>query len=33
VLKVEPQATVQQNVTMFNVLVRIPNPNHLLSRA
>src|SRR6266498_3788818 len=28
VLKVEPQATVQQNVTMFNVLVRIPNPNH-----
>src|SRR5438046_2345718 len=30
VLKVEPQATVQQNVTMFNVLVRIPNPNHLL---
>jgi HlyD family secretion protein len=30
VLKVEPQATVQQNVTMFNVLVRIPNPGHLL---
>ena len=30
VLKVEPQATVQQNVTMFNVLIRIPNPNHLL---
>jgi HlyD family secretion protein len=30
VLKVEPQATVQQNVTMFNVLVRIPNPSHLL---
>jgi HlyD family secretion protein len=30
VLKVEPQATVQQNVTMFNVLVRIPNPAHLL---
>src|SRR5438874_4662374 len=30
VLKIEPQATVQQNVTMFNVLVRIPNPNHLL---
>src|SRR6266545_4058658 len=30
VLKVEPQATVQQNVTMFNVLVRIPKPNHLL---
>src|SRR5205823_2237792 len=27
---VEPQATVQQNVTMFNVLVRIPNPGHLL---
>ena len=30
VLKIEPQATVQQNVTMFNVLVRIPNPSHLL---
>ncbi len=30
VLKIEPQATVQQNVTMFPVLVRIPNPNHLL---
>jgi len=30
VLKIEPQATVQQNVTMFNVLIRIPNPNHLL---
>ncbi len=30
VLKIEPQATVQQNVTMFNVLVRIPNPGHLL---
>jgi HlyD family secretion protein len=30
VLKVEPQATVQQNVTMFNVLIRIPNPSHLL---
>jgi HlyD family secretion protein len=30
VLKVEPQATVQQNVTMFNVLIRIPNPGHLL---
>src|SRR5258708_21796017 len=29
-MKNEPQATVQQNVTMFNVLVRIPNPNHLL---
>src|SRR5260370_36209527 len=28
--QVQPQATVQQNVTMFNVLVRIPNPNHLL---
>lgn len=26
VLKIEPQATVQQNVTMFAVLVRIPNP-------
>ena len=30
VLKVEPQATVQQNVTMFNVLIRIPNPSRLL---
>src|SRR5467141_1461640 len=30
VLNIEPQATVQQNVTMFNVLVRIPNPSHLL---
>src|SRR6185503_5626676 len=30
VLKIEPQATVQQNVTMFPVLVRIVNPNHLL---
>jgi HlyD family secretion protein len=30
VLKIEPQATVQQNVTMFPVLVRIVNPEHLL---
>lgn len=30
VLKIEPQATVQQNVTMFPVLVRIANPNHVL---
>ncbi len=30
VLKIEPQATVQQNVTMFPVLVRIPNPQGLL---
>jgi HlyD family secretion protein len=30
VLKIEPQATVQQNVTMFPALVRIYNPNHLL---
>ena len=30
VLKIEPQATVQQNVTMFPVLVRIANPSHLL---
>ena len=30
VLKVEPQATVQQNVTMFNVLIRIANAGHLL---
>ena len=30
VLKVEPQATVTQNVTMFPVLVRIPNEDALL---
>jgi HlyD family secretion protein len=30
VLKIEPQATVQQNVTMFPVLVNITNPDHLL---
>jgi HlyD family secretion protein len=30
VLKIEPQATVTQNVTMFPVLVRIPNTNDLL---
>jgi len=30
VLKIEPQATVQQNVTMFPVLVRIPNEGGLL---
>lgn len=30
VLKIEPQATVQQNVTMFPVLVRIPNQQNLL---
>lgn len=30
VLKIEPQATVQQNVTMFPVLVRIQNRNGLL---
>ena len=30
VLKIEPQATVQQNVTMFPALVRIANPRHLL---
>jgi HlyD family secretion protein len=30
VLKIEPQAEVAQNVTMFPVLVRIPNPNGLL---
>ncbi|UCC49416.1 MAG: efflux RND transporter periplasmic adaptor subunit, partial [Gemmatimonadota bacterium] len=30
VLKIEPQATVTQNVTMFPVLVRIPNTNALL---
>ncbi|HEX6789707.1 MAG TPA: efflux RND transporter periplasmic adaptor subunit [Candidatus Krumholzibacteria bacterium] len=30
VLKIEPQATVVQNVTMFPALVRIANPGHLL---
>lgn len=30
VLKIEPQATVTQNVTMFPVLVRIPNTSSLL---
>jgi HlyD family secretion protein len=30
VLKVEPQAIVEQNVTMFSVLIRLPNPNGLL---
>ena len=30
VLKVEPQAVEQQSVTMFPVLVRIPNPENLL---
>ena len=30
VLKIEPQATVNQNVTMFPVLVNIYNPEHLL---
>jgi HlyD family secretion protein len=30
VLKIEPQAQVQQNVTMFPVLVNIENPGHLL---
>ncbi len=30
VLKIEPQATVEQNVTMFPVLVRIPNFDGLL---
>ena len=30
VLKIEPMATVTQNVTMFPVLVRIPNPDGLL---
>jgi HlyD family secretion protein len=30
VLKVEPQAVVQQNVTMFPVIVRIGNPERLL---
>ena len=28
--KIEPQAVVQQNVTMFPVRVNIPNPGHLL---
>lgn len=30
VLKIEPQATVEQNVTMFPVLIRIANPRGLL---
>lgn len=30
VLKIEPQSIVQQNVTLFPVLVRLPNPDHLL---
>ena len=30
VLKIEPLATVQQNVTMFPVLVRLGNPDHAL---
>ena len=30
VLKIEPQATVNQNVTMFPVLVRLGNPGHAL---
>ena len=30
VLKIEPQSTVSQNVTMFAVLVNIPNPEGLL---
>lgn len=30
VLKIEPQATVEQNVTMFAVLTRIPNEERLL---
>ncbi|HEX9704754.1 MAG TPA: efflux RND transporter periplasmic adaptor subunit [Gemmatimonadales bacterium] len=30
VLKIEPLATVNQNVTMFPVLIRIANPGHLL---
>jgi len=30
VLKIEPQSTVSQNVTMFPVLVNIPNPEGLL---
>jgi HlyD family secretion protein len=30
VLKIEPQAQISQNVTMFPVRVNIPNPGHLL---
>ena len=30
VLKIEPQAIIEQNVTMFPALVRIANPGHLL---
>ncbi|MBI4421084.1 MAG: hypothetical protein HY560_09685, partial [Gemmatimonadetes bacterium] len=29
-LKIEPQSVVQQQVTMFPVLARLPNPDHLL---
>jgi RND family efflux transporter MFP subunit len=32
ILKVAPQAQVVQNVTMFPVLVNVPNPGHLLKR-
>lgn len=30
VLKIEPQSVVQQNVVLFPVLAKIPNPGHLL---
>src|SRR6185295_3054455 len=30
VLKIEPQAQISQNMTMFPVRVNIPNPEHLL---
>ncbi|MBI4503131.1 MAG: efflux RND transporter periplasmic adaptor subunit [Gemmatimonadetes bacterium] len=30
VLKIEPQSIVQQQVTLFPVMVRLPNPDHLL---
>jgi HlyD family secretion protein len=32
ILKVMPQAQVVQNITMFPVLVNVPNPGHLLKR-
>jgi len=32
ILKVAPQAQVVQNVTMFPVLINVPNPGHLLKR-
>src|SRR4029079_8863873 len=30
VIKIEPQSIIQQQVTLFPVMVRLPNPEHLL---